>query len=225
MNKLLLRARRDTLANWQAANPVIADGQIVVATDTRQFYMGDGVSPFNALTALGLPGPAGPEGPAGPQGPQGDPGPAGPPGGSGGTAQLIVTATNGGVATVSAWTKRTINAAPLNNIAGATVDLPNSQWTLPAGTYVVEGHSQHWKGGHSNIRVFGGVPLAYGGVGYSASNATANATVLMQDSFTLTAPTLMQAEYWFELAGDLGNGVLPAMGGQTVAMSLRFTLV
>lgn len=46
----ILRHRRDTAANWTAANPVLEDGQLGFETDTRQSKLGDGVTAWNALS-------------------------------------------------------------------------------------------------------------------------------------------------------------------------------
>jgi hypothetical protein len=44
-----IRVRRDTLANWQAANPVLADGELAWVLDTRDMISGDDTSDFNTL--------------------------------------------------------------------------------------------------------------------------------------------------------------------------------
>lgn len=43
------KLRRDTLANWQAADPVLLDGEPGYETDTHTLRMGDGVTPFTEL--------------------------------------------------------------------------------------------------------------------------------------------------------------------------------
>lgn len=46
--------RRDTLANWQANNPVLADGEFALIASGSSGYdywvVGDGKTPFNSLT-------------------------------------------------------------------------------------------------------------------------------------------------------------------------------
>ena len=69
-----LQLRGDTAANWAAANPVLADREMAIETDTRQFKIGDGVTSWNDLLYGGLEGPQGEIGPEGPQGEQGIPG-------------------------------------------------------------------------------------------------------------------------------------------------------
>lgn len=44
-----IQFRNDTLANWTAANPVLAAGELGVETDTRFYKIGDGITPWNAL--------------------------------------------------------------------------------------------------------------------------------------------------------------------------------
>ena len=46
----ILRHRRDTAANWTAANPVLEDGQLGFETDTRKSKLGNGVTAWNSLS-------------------------------------------------------------------------------------------------------------------------------------------------------------------------------
>jgi len=46
----VLRHRRDTAANWTAANPVLEDGQLGFETDTRKSKLGDGTTAWNTLS-------------------------------------------------------------------------------------------------------------------------------------------------------------------------------
>jgi hypothetical protein len=88
---MLIRIRRGAAAEWAAANPVLQDGELGLATDTRDFKIGNGTSTWAQLTAVGGgTGTVGPAGPTGPQGPQGAtgaastvPGPQGPKGDTG----------------------------------------------------------------------------------------------------------------------------------------------
>ena len=72
--------RGDTLARWTTFNPVLADRELVIETDTGKLKIGDGVStyvdlPYNVAAGptgpVGTFGPTGPGGPTGPQGIQG----------------------------------------------------------------------------------------------------------------------------------------------------------
>jgi len=57
-----LSLRGDTLARWTAFNPVLADREIVLETDTGQFKIGNGVTAYLSLPYGGLVGPTGPQG-------------------------------------------------------------------------------------------------------------------------------------------------------------------
>ena len=48
-----LKIRRDTAANFTAANPVLADGEPALETDTRKRKIGDGVTAWNSLAYNG----------------------------------------------------------------------------------------------------------------------------------------------------------------------------
>jgi len=60
-----IKFRRGTATEWTAANPVLAEGELGIETDTSQFKLGDGATVWNSLGYGGI---------QGPQGPQGDPG-------------------------------------------------------------------------------------------------------------------------------------------------------
>lgn len=45
----ILQVRRDTAANWTTADPVLADGEIGLETDTDRFKIGDGVAAWSAI--------------------------------------------------------------------------------------------------------------------------------------------------------------------------------
>ena len=44
-----IQFRNDTLANWSAANPILAAGELGLETDTRFYKIGDGITPWNTL--------------------------------------------------------------------------------------------------------------------------------------------------------------------------------
>lgn len=44
-----IRLRRDTAANWTAANPVLLNGEVGFETDTRKLKLGDGTTAWNTL--------------------------------------------------------------------------------------------------------------------------------------------------------------------------------
>jgi collagen type VII alpha len=69
-----LQFRRGTAAEWSADNPVLAEAEMAIETDTNLFKIGDGVLAWNALPYGGLEGSTGPTGYTGATGATGDPG-------------------------------------------------------------------------------------------------------------------------------------------------------
>lgn len=51
-----IQLRRDTAADWTSANPVLAEGEMGIETDTDQFKIGDGATAWNSLGYGGLAG-------------------------------------------------------------------------------------------------------------------------------------------------------------------------
>jgi hypothetical protein len=47
--KSLIQIRRDTAANWTAANPILASGEMGFETDTGKFKIGDGATAWTSL--------------------------------------------------------------------------------------------------------------------------------------------------------------------------------
>lgn len=77
----VIQMRRGTAAEWTAANPLLAQGEIGTELDTHKWKCGDGTLHWNVLPYVtGGPGPQGPKGDTGSQGPAGATGPAGPQG-------------------------------------------------------------------------------------------------------------------------------------------------
>lgn len=75
-----IQLRRGTASQWESANPTLAEGEIGVATDTGQFKIGTGTTPWNSLSYGGLVGATGPSGSSGSEGATGPAGPTGPQG-------------------------------------------------------------------------------------------------------------------------------------------------
>jgi len=46
----LIQFRRDTAANWSSANPILAQGELGLVTDTGAYKIGDGILNWNTLT-------------------------------------------------------------------------------------------------------------------------------------------------------------------------------
>lgn len=53
-----IQLRRGTAAEWTATNPILADGEIGLETDTLSFKLGDGVTNWSTLSYGGVAGPA-----------------------------------------------------------------------------------------------------------------------------------------------------------------------
>lgn len=49
MTRQYIQLRRDTAANWTAANPVLRAGEAGFESDTRRLKIGDGATAWNAL--------------------------------------------------------------------------------------------------------------------------------------------------------------------------------
>ena len=78
----IIQIRRDTQEQWLAIDPILAQGEFAVETDTNQFKIGDGSSVYSLLPyvtqgpdgAIGPPGPPGQDGAPGQDGEDGAPG-------------------------------------------------------------------------------------------------------------------------------------------------------
>lgn len=51
-----IQLRNDTAANWTAANPTLAQGEMGIETDTNLFKLGDGLNPWADLPYGGIQG-------------------------------------------------------------------------------------------------------------------------------------------------------------------------
>ena len=77
MPNIQLQFRRGTAAEWTAANPTLASGELGLETDTSNIKIGDGNLPWVDLPYGGIIGPTGNTGPTGDTGPTGNTGPIG----------------------------------------------------------------------------------------------------------------------------------------------------
>jgi hypothetical protein len=84
-----IQLRGDIAANWTSVNPILAEREFAVETDTLRYKIGDGVTSWTGLTYQGLSGATGPQGPQGIQGNEGPQGPQGIQGVSGNTPTII----------------------------------------------------------------------------------------------------------------------------------------
>ena len=53
--RVQMAQRKDTAANWTAANPILLSGEIGYETDTKKFKIGDGTTNWNSLAYLPIP--------------------------------------------------------------------------------------------------------------------------------------------------------------------------
>jgi hypothetical protein len=56
MTRQYIQLRRDTAANWTAANPVLRAGEAGFESDTRRLKIGDGTTAWNSLLYLNASG-------------------------------------------------------------------------------------------------------------------------------------------------------------------------
>lgn len=57
-----IQLRRGAAASWTTANPVLADGEMGVESDTDLFKIGDGLTAWNSLSYGGIQGTSGTNG-------------------------------------------------------------------------------------------------------------------------------------------------------------------
>ena len=53
--KTTIQLRRDSASDWALANPVLAEGEIGIETDTGKFKIGNGTSAWNSITTYANP--------------------------------------------------------------------------------------------------------------------------------------------------------------------------
>ena len=51
----IIQFRRDTAANWTAANPTLANGEMGIETDTLKYKIGNGSTAWTGLAYASLP--------------------------------------------------------------------------------------------------------------------------------------------------------------------------
>ena len=133
-----MQFRRGTAAQWQVANPTLAQGEFGLEYDTGQFKVGDGVLAWNALPyggLQGIQGPTGVQGPQGIQGVQGDEGPLGPTGPQGVQGIQGVTGPTGPTGNTGATGAQSTVTGP----TGTTGPTGNTGPTGPVVAYIFDG--------------------------------------------------------------------------------------
>lgn len=131
-----IQMRRDSAADWTSANPLLADGEWAMETDTDRVKVGNGVDNWNSLAYYqGVVGSTGPTGPAGPTGPTGAAGAAstvtGPTGPIGPTGP---TGPTGAASTVAGPTGPTGPTGPASTVTGPAGPTGATGPTGPAST-------------------------------------------------------------------------------------------
>ena len=99
---VLIQFRRDTAANWTAANTTLAQGEMGIETDTNLFKIGNGSTAWNSLAYGGIQGIQGVQGTTGIQGVQGLQGAIGAQGTTGDTGVQGLTGSTGAQGTTGA---------------------------------------------------------------------------------------------------------------------------
>ena len=128
MYHITFQLRQDTSANWTLYNPTLLNAEMGINTDTYQFKLGDGTSPWAALPYNGLYGGDGPTGPTGSvsTGSTGTTGPTGSTGSTGptGPSQTGLTGPTGATGSTGPTGAR-----------GATADTGSTGPTGPQGIF------------------------------------------------------------------------------------------
>jgi hypothetical protein len=65
MSIVRIQLRRDTAANWTSADPVLAEGELALETDTSSYKIGNGEDAWSDLPYGGVDGPPGADGQSG----------------------------------------------------------------------------------------------------------------------------------------------------------------
>lgn len=133
MPNIQLQFRRGTAAQWAAASPVLASGEMGIETDTSKFKVGNGFTAWNSLPYGGIEGPTGPtglKGDAGNTGPTGIPGAATNTGATGATGPQGDNGVSGGLVLIFDTAG---GSAPQTGTLGLTADT-STQTTITSGS-------------------------------------------------------------------------------------------
>lgn len=112
-----IQFRRDTAANWTAANPTLAVGEMGVETNTGQFKVGNGSTAWNSLPYGGIQGTTGTSGTQGTTGAQG----------TQGQSTLTINAQTGTTYTLASGDVG--NLVTASNASAITITVPPSVFT------------------------------------------------------------------------------------------------
>lgn len=130
-----IQFRRGTAAEWTAANPTLAIGEIGLETDTSKWKLGNGSTAWNSLAYAYTAGTAGATGPTGPTGPTGATGPAGATGATGAGGVENINAQTGTTYTFVLTDRDDLVTA--SNASAQTYTIPlNSSVAFPTGSLI-----------------------------------------------------------------------------------------
>ena len=122
MPNIQFQFRRGTAAEWTVANPILADGEIGLETDSRNFKMGNGSNQWSSLEYGGMIGPTGLQGLLGPTGNTGSVG-----------APSTVTGPTGAASTVTGPTGSPSTVTGPTGAAGAP-----TEWSINPALQAVD---------------------------------------------------------------------------------------
>jgi len=117
------------------------------------------------------------------------------------------TATNGGTATINAWTKRTLNILDVNG--GANVTIASDQITMLAGSYVVRVVSPFYKTTGSRIRFRNITDVSTNGISQNVW-ALYHGDAHLTTNITIASTKVFEVQYYVLVTqdtNDLGNAL------------------
>jgi len=133
-------------------------------------------------------------------------------------AEEQASGTNGGLSTIGAWTKRTLNTTRANDIPG--VSIASSVISLPAGTYYVEASSQLYRCNQCQIKIRNSTDstdLVLGTNNYfNNTNGSGQATLF--GTFTLAAAKDIELQYRLQVAAVTGLGTASSWGTEVYSI-------
>jgi hypothetical protein len=184
-----IQLRRGTAAAWTAANPILAQGELAMETDTLKFKVGNGTTAWNSLSYFTT----GATGPTGPTGSTGATGPA--------NSLAIGTVTTGASGSSAAATitgtapSQTLNLTIPQGPASATVTIGTTT-TLSAGASATVNNS-----GTTSAAIFNfGIPT-----GATGPSGVIGVTGVVTNTGTSSAATI-------GIAGGTAGQVLTSVG-------------
>lgn len=142
-NYTRVQIRRGAAANWAADNPILANGEQALETDTLQTKFGDGITHYNSLPYQDRQGPTGPTGPRGATGPVGAKGDTGSFGGAVFTYNYLTDTTDSNPGTGNLKFDNTLTTAThlfINKTDLTAVDNGPYLETIDDSTSSIKGH-------------------------------------------------------------------------------------